>query len=392
MDVIIVGAGMVGLALAKALAQQQFHVAVIDAKAPELMWDQTVPALRVSAINTASQQLLVQLGVWTSIALEVGCHAYQAMQVWDQNSSAEIAFNAKTLGATQLGHIVDNRVVIKALWQSLIHESGVQLFAPESIQSYEFNGQHWQVHLTSGQTLKARLLVGADGAQSMVRKRLGIGLSHTFCGQAALVCTVQTEKSHQDTAYQRFLTTGPLAFLPLKNPHQCSIVWSNTTAQAQHLASVSDAVVNAYMSEGLQQKLGAVQVLGERAVFPLNRQQAEQYVKSQAVLVGDAAHTIHPLAGLGANLGFADVAAISKVLGAAKQRARPFYTSAILQRYVYERYGINAATLLAMEGFEYLFSNQHAFKAQLRSFAVNGVDRWSWLKSWCMQQAMGVTV
>jgi 2-octaprenylphenol hydroxylase len=390
MDIIIVGAGMVGLALAKALEQQRFSVTVIDAKLPELTWDESQPALRVSAISAASQRLLESLGVWSVIAASKACHAYQKMEVWDENSSAQIDFSASSIGASQLGYMVDNRFIIKALWQSLCSSTQVKILAPEKITHYEFDGEKWQVQLASGKKVSAKLLVGADGAHSAVRQHLGISLTQTFSGHSALVCTVKTEKSHRDTAYQRFLTTGPLAFLPLSDPHQCSIVWSNNAEQANHLAAVEAELFDAYVTEAIEQRLGKVVVLGERVVFPLNRQHAEQYAKSQAVLIGDAAHTIHPLAGQGVNVGFADVAALSQALQDAQQRDRPFYTPAVLQRYQYDRYAANTAILLAMEGFGCLFSNQQPVKVKLRTFGVNLVNRLDMLKSWCMENAMGV--
>ncbi len=389
MDIIIVGSGMVGLALAKALEQQGFSIAIIDTKRPELEWDEQQPVLRVSAISTASQRLLQSLGVWSAITASKGCHAYQKMQVWDQNSAAHIDFSASSIGAAQLGHIVDNRVIIKTLWQSLTSSARVKLLASEKITHYIFDGLQWQLQLASGQSISARLLIGADGAHSAVRQQLGIGLTQTFSGHSALVCTVKTEKPHRDIAYQRFLTTGPLAFLPLCDPHHCSIVWSNNTEQANHLAALDPAVFNQYIAEALEHRLGKVALMGERVTFLLNRQHAEHYVKSQAVLIGDAAHSIHPLAGQGVNLGFADVAALVDALSDVKRRERPFYTPGVLNRYEYQRYGVNSSTLLAMEGFESLFSNQHAIKTMLRSMGMNAVDRWSCLKSWGVLQAMG---
>lgn len=393
-EVAIVGSGMVGLTLALALAEQGLELTVITDAAPELAWDEALPPLRVSAINQASARLLGQLQAWPA-----GAVPYDSMRVWDSHSRAQIEFSAREVGQAELGWIVDNRLITRALWQRLQEFANVRLLAGAAVARivpvrHTLHSRRWvdEGFRIEGPvpTITAALLVGADGAQSKVRQQLQIGLKHPFGGQSAIVGVVQSEHPHQRTAYQRFLPEGPLALLPLADPHQCSIVWSMSPEAAERRAELDVAVFNGELTEAFAQHLGQLQMLSPRVAIPLMRQQAETYIKPQAVLMGDAAHRIHPLAGQGVNLGLADVNALVDVLQHALQTGRPLNSIGTLERYQQARYGVGTETLLAMEALRALFQQSAYGVPQLRGAGVNTINRLNILKNECIRIAMGI--
>ena len=291
----IIGAGMVGLTLAHQLAQAGLYVTVIERQA--LAQHAPVPA-RVSALNRASCDLLKNLQVWQQLRPEF-LSGFCAIDAWVPDTGSSIHFDAAHLGHRYLGYIVDNHELVRVLWQMAEANDFITLQCPATL-------------LSLADVQNASLIIGADGGQSWVREQAGIECYERSYGQQAIVATLQTEKPHQSKAYQSFLKTGPIGVLPLHDSQHVSIVWSADDDEATRLMAFDDAAFNRALSNALDLRLGKMTLISKRALFPLIMRHAKQYVKENVVLIGDAAHTIHPLAGQGVNLGFKDVIELSK--------------------------------------------------------------------------------
>jgi len=371
-DVVVVGGGMVGAALAVALARQAFSVIVLEAKAPPLQWDSGSYDLRVSALTRASQQLLQNLEVWQAIARDRAT-PYEHMHVWDRAGVGEIHFDAADLGEPDLGHIVENRVIVRALWDAF-DEAGVRVRVPAQLRSVTTGEQGGVVELADGHRLHCRLVVGADGARSQVREMLGIRSRSEPYDQHAVVATVRAAQGNRSTAWQRFMPAGPLALLPMEHD-LFSIVWSTTPDQAERLCAMSEDEFDALLTQASEGRLGELVVQGARAAFPLRLQHAEEYVRPGLALVGDAAHVIHPLAGQGVNLGLLDAAALVDALLAGRVRDRAPGALRTLRAYERGRKGHNLATQLAMDGFKHLFGNDRAMLSLARNLGLGVAGR-----------------
>ena len=301
-DIIIVGGGMVGATLACGLAEEaeNLKIAVIDAIEPK-GWDINSYDMRVSAITRASQTLFRNIGVWEKI-VEQRVSPYHDMFVWDEGGKGKLHFDSADMGEADLGHIIENRVIVKALYLRMQEFPQIELHCPAKLESIEFNQNEASLILEDKTELSASLVVAADGTRSWVRQQADIAVKGWDFDQAALVTTVKTEKYHQDTAWQRFLNTGPLAFLPLTEGYS-SIVWSTSPEEAKRLTDLSEAEFAVELEQAFESKLGKVESVANRAVFPLRLFETLHYVKPRLALVGDAAHTIHSLAGQGVNLG-----------------------------------------------------------------------------------------
>jgi 2-octaprenylphenol hydroxylase len=385
-DVIIIGGGMVGATLACDLARQHRSVALIEARPPEPFKPEDPFDLRVSAISRASQHIFEGLEVWPLIE-GMRSLAYDRMKVWEGGRESELRFDAADIGEPDLGHIIENRVIQTALLERLEILDEVNLLCPERVRDIDYQEDRVLVELESGQQLSASLLVGADGARSWVREHTGIGQSIVRdYDQKAIVCVVRTEQGHEYTAWQRFLSTGPLAFLPLPDRHYSSIVWSADTAVADEVMALEDEEFCAAITEAFQSRLGKVSWTSQRAAFPLRGTQAAAYVKPRLALVGDAAHTIHPLAGQGVNLGLLDAAVLAEVLEGERDPGR--YLT--LRRYERMRRGENTLMMHSMEGFKRLFGSRLPIINELRGAGLSMVNRSPMLKRQFMMQALGL--
>lgn len=385
-DVVIVGGGMVGGALACALGLQGIRLAVIEARQPQMDWPAEIIDLRVSAITRASQQILTDIGAWSRIAA-IRISPYRNMQVWDATGTGSIHFDSAEIGEPNLGHIIENRVIQRAIWERLVQLPSVHLLCPAQVEQLRLQPTP-QLTLADNETIDGKLIIAADGARSLVRNLAGITTQGWLYDQHAVVANVQTEKSHQETAWQRFLPTGPLAFLPL-NDGRCSIVWSTSPAQAQQLVAMPEDQFCNELTQASEARLGAILATSERARFPLRLQHAQPYVLPGLALVGDAAHAIHPLAGQGVNLGLLDVATLAQVLFSARQQQKSLGSFAVLRRYERARKGENLGMMMAMDGFKRLFSNQLIPLQLLRNLGLNLTDRLTPLKRQIMHQALG---
>ncbi len=386
-DIVIIGAGIVGLTLANALADSRFSVAVIDAQEPgDIKPDQDYE-LRVSAISRASQQVFINLHAWDGMK-QRRISPFEHMHVWDATGSGQIHFDAADLGVDALGHIIENKVVQAALLQQLKHHKNVHWLCPANVNAIECD-QHNVITLEDGRILKARLLVGADGANSRVREAAGIELEKAPYKQKGVVCVVESTKHHQYTAWQRFLPTGPLAFLPLPDG-RCSIVWSASDEEADRLLALDENAFSHELEQAFEYTLGAVKSVGPRAAFPLIRRHAEHYVKPGVVLIGDAAHTIHPLAGQGANLGVLDAASLAEIIIEAEKQRKDFASYTTLRKFERWRRGENTLMMYSMSGFKNLFSNEAQGLSLVRNFGLNLVNSIGPLKHKFMRHAMGL--
>ncbi len=387
-DVVIIGGGMVGASLACALADSTLSIAVIEGHEPSTEWPADSFDIRVSAITRASENLFRRLGAWPAME-NMRVQPYEAMDVWDATGSGHIRFDGAELGEPNLGHIIENRVIALALLQRLRQYDNIDHRCPVRPTRLMLRNDHAQLQLDDGRLLQASLIIGADGAHSWSRRQAGIEVQERHYQQTAVVTTVQTEGDHEDTAWQCFLPSGPLAFLPLPEGRS-SIVWSTSAEAAERLLALDDADFMSELGEAFMHRLGSVTDVGPRGAFPLKGRHAKEYVKPHLALVGDAAHTIHPLAGQGVNLGLADVEELAAVVLEAHHVQRPIGSFKTLRRYERARRGDNLMMLDAMGAFKALFSNDIPGLRELRNLGLNLVDHAGFLKSVVVAQAMGL--
>ena len=383
-DVIVVGGGLVGATLAVALAQMGLRVAVVErsgapAAAPGPAW-----GARVSAFSVASERILRALGVWPVLPAErIG--PMREMHVWER--TAQVHFDSAEIGEPCLGHIIENAVVQWAIEQRIEALPNVDWHRGEALAGLDLDDGEAQVML-GGRRLRASLVVGADGASSKVRELAGIDVDEGDYRQEAVVAEVRTAMAHRETAWQRFLPTGPLAFLPLANGAS-SIVWSTTPEHAAELCALDADTFGFELADAFEWKLGAVAAPGARASFALRHLHARTYVRDRIALAGDAAHIVHPLAGQGVNLGLLDAAALAEVVGRARGLGRDIGSRATLRRYERWRRGHNALMRAVLGGFRHLFSSPWAPVRRLRETGFALTDRIPPLKAGFMRFASG---
>ena len=394
-EVVIVGAGMVGAALACLLGEAGVEVALVDAR--EALLDPEAvgrgqPAMRVSALTPVSQRLLERLGAWEWMAAR-RVSPYRHMQVWDAEGSGEVSFSADQAGVPILGHIVENDVTLAALERRLRALPSVRLVLGGRVAGLEAaEGEAQRVRLVDGRCLVAPLVVAADGARSPLRDLAGIETRERDTGHRAVVTTVRVARDHGEVARQAFLPTGPLAFLPLcleGESHHCSIVWSTSPEEAERLQGLSSEALGQALAAAIDHRLGEVTVVERTVAFPLVQRHAELYVLPGLALVGDAAHSIHPLAGQGVNLGLMDAAVLAEELLAARRRGVGLGNERWLGRYARRRRADNAGMLALMDGFRLLFGARHPALALARNLGMSGVDRLTPFKRLLLQQAIG---
>jgi 2-octaprenylphenol hydroxylase len=334
-DAVVVGAGMVGAAAAALLARAGFSVAVIESHEPVPVDPADPVGLRVSAFSPGSMDVLREAGAWRQLERLRHC-AYRRMIIEDRDETTLLEFDAPSFGLERLGTIVENDLVQWTLWQSLLATGGVEILCPDRVKSFEQGGDHWVVTLHSGKGLRGRLLVGADGAESPVRRMLGITQEHWEYGQQGVVAVVHSTTPNPGVAWQRFMEGGPLAFLPLQDGAS-SIVWSRPAAEAERLLALDEraflAELEAAAAGGEGHWPDRVTACGPRAAFPLTMRLSNRYSAQRSVLVGDAAHVVHPLAGQGVNLGLLDAAGLVEVLVEARARQDDLGAEKVLLKY-----------------------------------------------------------
>jgi len=386
-DVLIVGAGMIGATLANALSGHGMRIVVLDKSVPDIRVPDTYD-LRVSALGLGSQRVFERLGVWADI---VGTRVspFQSMYVWDAGSNGSIEFDAARIGVPCLGHIIENRVVTGALIRRLSHQADVVLRSPAELTGITARPISIIARLTDRE-IEADLLVGADGSSSAVRSELGISVRTDSYDQSAIVARVETAIPHGQVARQRFLPSGPLAFLPLADG-ACSIVWSVDEPLAEKLLALDDDQFAAELGRAFEHRLGDIVAVGPRHAFALRRLNAVSDVGPRSVLIGDAAHTVHPLAGQGANLGIADAAALAEVVVAARRRGRDIGGDSVLRHYARWRNSENRLMLDLLHGLKHLFGTESAVLRQLRGAGLTLTDHSGPVKNAIIRRAVGLS-
>ncbi|MDH3694325.1 MAG: UbiH/UbiF/VisC/COQ6 family ubiquinone biosynthesis hydroxylase [Gammaproteobacteria bacterium] len=385
-DVIVVGAGMSGATLACALGEVGFRVALLDKK-PARVWQEQNYDPRVSSINLASQKIFESLGVWQAIQRR-RVSPFREIRVWTRDGA--IHFSANEISQTHLGHIIENSAITTALLEVLSNSENITVLQPTDIKQLSCDDHGVSVITEAHGKLHGSLLVGADGATSRVGEAADITKSIQRYGQKAIVATVHTEKNHAQTAWQRFLATGPLAFLPLADG-LCSIVWSCDNAMADNVLALDDASFMRDLTEAFEYRLGAIVETSPRQAFPLARQDTTSYIGEHTVLIGDAAHVIHPLAGLGANLGITDAACLAQVLSAARGKKRDIGAHATLRRYERWRKGDNALVSNAMDMYKNIFGSSSDTLRRVAGSGLNLANRISPVKHTLMRHATGIS-
>ncbi|MGO1296556.1 MAG: FAD-dependent 2-octaprenylphenol hydroxylase [Vibrio sp.] len=387
-DIAIVGGGMVGLALAAAFKHTDLRVAVIEGKEPNAeMGD--MPDVRVSALSRSTEMILRNLNAWDGVMARRAA-PYQAMEVWEQDSFARIEFSAEQMIQSNLGHIVENRVIQLSLLEQVKTQANVSLYMPATVQSLAMGEREAWLSLDDGQAITAKLVVGADGANSWVRKQLDIPLTHWDYGHSAVVTNVRTSSAHDSVARQIFTPGGPLAFLPFADPHLSSIVWSTDPVRAERLIEMSDAQFNKALTAEFDARLGVCEVTAERQAFPLKMRYARDFVVERVALVGDAAHTIHPLAGQGVNLGLLDAASLAQEVIAIWQNGQDIGAKRHLREYERWRKAEAAKMITAMQGFKDLFEGNNPAKKLIRGLGMRLVGQLPGAKDEIMKRALGL--
>ncbi len=387
-EVIIVGGGIVGATTACALGHAGVNVALLDMFNPHRQWTDDSVDIRVSALTKASQNILETLEVWDGM-VERGVSAYKDMRVWDAKADGELHFDCADTEFNELGHIVENRVTVAALWDKLETLASVTCISDAKVSEMQKSDKGRILFLEDGRQFEADLIVAADGRDSSLRSMVGIDVTGWPYHQDGLVATITTENSHQSTAWQRFLDEGPLAFLPLRNG-QCSIVWTLKAETAKAYLQLSDADFLEKLEQASAGILGRMLETGPRAAFPLRFQYANRYTDDCFALMGDAAHAMHPLAGQGANAGLLDAAALAELVIKTKQAGRPLSSKKFLRQYERWRKGDNLLMMSSMDVINKTFAATALPFVSLRSTGMNLINKTPFIKGLFNDHAMGL--
>lgn len=364
-DVVVVGGGVVGAACALALARQDLDVVLVEAQAPAA-WSQSDPDLRVYAFAPDNAALLREIGVWDDVR-RARAHPYRRMRVWDAAGGSELMFDADRLGLRELGWIVEHGLLVDRLWTQLTR-AGIEVRSPARVEALDHETDGVALRFESGGRIDARLAIAADGGGSALRSLAGIGIHGRDYAQRGVVGYVRTGHPHQDTAWQRFLTTGPLALLPCGDGTS-SIVWTLPDDEALRIAALDDAAFAGAVTNAFEGRLGAITPVSPRAGFALRRQLSDTQRAGRVLVIGDAAHVVHPLAGQGVNLGLRDVASLAATIGDARRVDAAWDAPQRLARWARTRRSENAVAAHTFDGINRVFSNDNPALTLLRSHA-----------------------
>jgi len=384
-DITIIGGGLAGMTAALGLADQGFEVTVVD-RAPQADLTAVSYDGRASALAYASCQLFEALGIWPHMAPYA--QPILEIRVSDGPSLLHLHFDNETLGDGPLGHMVENRHTRIALYERLKEIDGVTVLAPEMVTGTDTSGGGATVTLESGKTIRSRLIIGADGRGSMVRKHAELPVSTIDYAQHGIVCSIEHEHSHCGIAHERFLPSGPFAILPLTG-NRSSLVWTEKSHLTETIMGLSDRAFTAEVRRRTGDFLGEVKVIGGRWAYPLSLQYASGYVAPKVALIGDAAHGIHPISGQGLNLGLKDVAVLIEVLADAKRVGLDIGSTAVLENYSQWRTTDNASVYAITDAFNRLFSNDIGPVKLVRDLGMAAVDQVTPLKNFFMSHARG---
>ena len=387
-DCVVIGGGMVGAASALTLAQLGLKVALVEKASPEYFSDGQAFDLRVSAISLASQNLLIQVGAWQQLKQWRHC-PYKRLAVWE-HESAYTEFHASDIHESHLGHIVENRLIQIALWQQVKSMDNIHTFCPDSLTSLTQDNDKATLTLTNI-SLTAKLVVGADGAQSQVRQMSSIGMTGWDYQQSAMLINVETSMRQQDITWQQFFPTGPVAFLPLPGQSalggNASLVWYHQRDEITRLASLTNIQLEQEVLNFFPKKLGGIKVIAKGA-FPLTRRHANTYQHKRVLLLGDAAHTINPMAGQGVNLGFKDVIALQHVIAEAIGNGEVWHDEAVLARYEKTRRKDNLIMMSTMDALYAGFSHPSPIIKAVRNLGLLAINKVPILNSTIKNKAL----
>lgn len=389
-DCVVVGGGMIGASSALSLANLGLKVAVVEAFEPSLYNENQPFDLRVSAISITSQHLLEQQGAWDYLSCKRIC-PYARLGVWETEASYT-EFDAKKINQPILGHIIENRLIQLSLWEQLENHSNIVLYCPNTVVGFSQNDQQVIVELND-QTIIGKVLIAADGANSKVRELANIGTTGWDYAQSAMLINVETEREQQDITWQKFLKTGPVAMLPLAGQSElggyASLVWYHQKDEIKRLSALSNSQLLLEIENVFPKRLGKLKVLN-KAAFPLTRRHANSYQNSRVVLLGDAAHTINPMAGQGVNIGFKDVKALQQVISTAIGNGKSWHEPDTLAQYEKLRRCDNLMMMSAMDALYHSFSNPSMLAKVIRNVGLMVANKTPLLKSKVLAYACGL--
>ncbi len=387
-DVIVVGAGMVGAACASALLQAGFRTLLIENNPPPAFDLGDEPGLRVSAVSRASERFLANIGAWQTVATTRAA-PYNRMAVWEHDSGPETVFDAAEIAESTLGHIVENALIQHACLGAYERADGA-LLCPAGVTAMSRQDGVTTLSLDDGRTVSTRLVIAADGARSTMRALAGIDAPAHHYAQRALVATVATACTQQDVTWQRFKPSGPEALLPLVGP-RASLVWYHSPERVAELESLSDTDLIAAFHDHFPDRLGRIEAIIGRGSFPLVRAHATDYVQPGLALIGDAAHSVHPLAGQGVNLGFMDAAALVDVLVDARAARRDIGHVRVLRRFQRWRRGENALMSEALHGIQQGFGSDSPLVTAARGAVLSAGQKVGVARRAMCRHAMGLS-
>ena len=386
LDAVVVGGGVVGTACALMLAREGLQVALVEGREPS-PWSAQSPDLRVFAFAHDNAALLDALGVWPQVT-QARAHPYLRMRVWDAAGGGELAFDADAMGRRELGWIVENSLLVDRLWAAL-PAAGVQVLCPARVEAMEQDERGVRLRLDDGRRVEAAVAIAADGGESTLRTLAGLEVSRHDYGQRGVVGYIDSERPNEATAWQRFLDTGPLAVLPV-DKHRSSIVWTLPDAEAGRVLALDDEAFGRELTNAFAGRLGALRPVSARAAFPLRRQLANNYVAGRVLVLGDAAHVVHPLAGQGVNLGLRDVAGLREVVRDAQQRRADWAAPHRLRRWARLRRSDNTVAAYGFDAINKVFSNDEMHLTLARGALLGLAGRMPPLLSLFWKRASGL--
>jgi 2-octaprenyl-3-methyl-6-methoxy-1,4-benzoquinol hydroxylase len=389
-DCVVIGGGMVGAATALSLANLGLTVAVIEQHSPKTFQPEQDFDLRVSAISLASEHLLGQIGAWQQLTQWRLC-PYKRLGVWE-SSAAYTEFNALDIKQTHLGHIIENRLLQLSLWQQIEGNKNIKMFCPETLINFEQFPDYVDVELAT-QNISAKVLIAADGANSQVKKLANIGTTGWDYQQSAMLINVETQLSQQDITWQQFFETGPVALLPLPGKSSlggyASLVWYHDKSEIKRLSALSNSQLQQEVIKSFPQRLEKIKVL-DKAAFPLTRRHANSYQNKRVLLLGDAAHTINPMAGQGVNLSFKDVKALQTVIATAIGEGECWSEPTVLSRYEKMRRKDNLLMMTGMDTLYKSFSHPSPLVKLFRNTSLALINKAPLLKNKALSYACGI--
>ncbi len=385
-DIVIIGGGMIGAAAALALAQSGWLVAVIEHQELQTFKVGDPPDLRISSISYTSVNLLKQLGVWPTGTV-AHTAPYRRLEAWEWKSS-RLIFDADSLGLSELGFMIENRILKFALRQNLMQCDSLEFYCPARIQSLYRLDEVWRLILDSAENLEARLILGTDGAHSQVRRLAAIGSDGWESRKSCMLITVNTELPQQDVTWQQFFPSGARAFLPLCD-QWASLVWYERTERIRQLQSMPLFMLENEIALAFPERLGKVKACATGS-FQISRRHAHRYVLPGLVLLGDAAHTINPLVGQGVNLGYRDVYVLLQVLNEAREQGEDWSAESTLMRYQRQRRYDNLMMQGMTDLIDGIFSNNLMPLSLARNLALMGIQRSAALKTQILRYAIGL--